>query len=222
MNEKHILDAPDSSNLIGIEQLSDHSELSSLYPNPHASWEGKPLLGVAERRQQRDRAQDMLTLSLRRWTLVIGFLTPIPIALLVLIIVTGASIVTKETAMPTFMASIVALGLWAYLSSMVMRVIYGIFYNHTLNASPFLMIYLLFIAMCVQIAYVITLPVQSSSMVSNTLLLSGAGLIASIGLAALLVPIWSSVRLSNRARALSVLTIGIVLAGATAAVTFLG
>lgn len=221
MNEKHTLDAPDGSDLTGIEQIADHSELSSLYPHPHAEWEGKPILSQTEREQQRDRTQDALMLSLRRWFLVIGLLTPVPIILLVLIIVTGASIVTKETAMPTFMASLVALGLWFYLSSMIMRLIYGIFYNHTLIATPFLMIHLLFVTMCAQILYIVSRPLQSGSMVGNALIVSIGAVLASICLAAILVPLWSSVRLTGRMKFYLVFTIGLLLAGATAAVTFL-
>ena len=78
MDKDHRLDAPDNESLSGIEQISDHSDLTTIYPHAHLDWEKDELISRDEREKRRDDERLRVSLSLRKWFLPIGLLIPLP------------------------------------------------------------------------------------------------------------------------------------------------
>lgn len=204
MDHKHRLNAPNNETLSDIEQVSDRSELASLYFKPRDEWEGKELLSEEQRTTKRDAELVSSQLSARKHFATLGILIPTPIIMLVLLISWAAAYLRLDTLkfmLPVAVGAVLAWGIVSYLS---IRKTYRIFYEHTINAGPFMIASTILIGLSVQELALLTQPLHTESFLTNTILVSTATYLASIVLLALLLNIWVTQRLSGKAKMIGI------------------
>lgn len=209
MEKDHKLDAPDNENLKTIEQLTDRSELTTIYPHGHAQWEGTALMSHDEREEKRDQEQLRISLTIRRWFAVIGALVPLPFILFISI-VTYASLHLDQTNISyMFVPVIGAVVLAAYISYRAIRLVRDIFYKHATKAAPFLFILITLVASSVYGLLLVTQSLHTGELFHDVLVISAAAVLTSIMYSGILLLIWASPKLSSKAKVgLIVLLVG--------------
>lgn len=189
MDRKHKLNAPDNDSLQFIEQVNDHSELSTLYPHAHDQWTGEIMTEEA-RLKKRDKEHEEITTKIIWKFWLIGVLAPIPIILAAIITVLAFLYINPEQMATFIVPALIALLVWAGASYFAIRRIFLVFYNHALRAGPFLVTLLVMLGLSVQTIYVLTLPLHNQSPIHAVTLISGIILLWSILLSLLLLWIW--------------------------------
>lgn len=200
MDRNHQLNAPDNESLKDIEQITDRSDLSSLYFTAHKEWEGKGLLSENEREAKRSKEQLAITLAARKKFILIGLLIPTPIILLVIIISLAAAYLNADNFKSLLVAAIGAVGVWLVVSFISIRRTYALFYNHALSATPFIVVFMVLLGLSTQAVYLLTRPLHTESAINNTLIVCAGAYLASIVISGALISIWVSPRLSSRAK----------------------
>lgn len=221
MDKNHRMDAPDNDALRTIEQVPDHSELTSLYPHAHTQWEGTELMSPEEREQKRTREQLNINLSIRRWFFIVGLLIPVPFLLATVMSAVGVTYVTEQNIGFALVPIILALGLWFLFSRLAFKKVADVFYGHSIGAVPYLVAHIGLLALGLQATYVAASSFFGSSLIYNTLLTSALVMTMSIFLSGVLLVIWTSPLLSSRLKFGSVVVIALAILGATAIVNFL-
>jgi hypothetical protein len=221
MDKDHRMDAPDNDALRTIEQVPDHSELTSLYPHAHDQWEGTELMSSEEREKKRDREQLNINLSIRRWFFIVGLLIPIPFLLAALMSAVGITYVTEKNLGFALVPIILALGLWFLFSRLAFKKVADVFYEHSIGATPYLVAHIGLLVLGIQATYVAASSFYRDSLIYNTLITSALVMVMSIFLSGVLLVIWTSPLLSSRLKFISVVVIALAIAGATAIVNFL-
>ena len=200
MDKDHRLDAPNDESLRTIEQLNDHSELSTLYFNAHKEWEGKEIISEQERYARADKEQLAATLSIRKWFVIIGFLLPLPFILFVILLATLTSYITADNARSALLAVIFTTGVWLGISFFALRYVFRLFYKYAVKAAPFAIVLLSLTGLCAQASYLLTRPLHSGVIVLDALFISMSTIIASIVLSGALLFIWTSPRLTGNTK----------------------
>jgi hypothetical protein len=221
MDKDHRMDAPDNDSLRTIEQVPNHSELSSLYPHAHDQWEGAELMSPEEREQKRTREQLNINLSIRRWFFIVGLLIPVPFILAAIMSVVGITYVTDQNLGFALVPIIFALGLWFLFSRLAFKKVADVFYGHSIGAVPYLVAHIGLLVLGVQATYVAASSFFGDSLIYNTFLTSALVMVMSIFLSGVLLVIWTSPLLSSRLKFISVVVIALAIVGATAIVNFL-
>ncbi len=204
MDHKHRLDAPNDESLGVIEQVSDRSELSSLYFKPRDEWEGKELLSDEQRNAKHDAALVSAKLSARRHFVTLGVLIPSPIILLVLLISWAAAYLNIATLNFMLPLAVLAVLTWGIISFLSIRKTYRFFYDHTINAGPFIIASFVLIGLSVQQLILLTRPLHTDSFLNNALIVGTATYLASIIITGILLCIWVAPRLSGKAKMISI------------------
>ena len=140
MDRNHQLDAPDNEELKHIEQLSDHSDLSALYRKAKDQWDGE-LVSDTERERRRQHKHDTIAFGVRKKFITIGFIIPLPLLLVWIIVSVILSMVTEDNAPMFVIPMMFTFLLWGLVSYFSYRKVYAIFYNNTLQAGPFVITY---------------------------------------------------------------------------------
>ena len=140
MDKDHRLAAPDNDALKNIEQLGDHSGLTTIYPHAHKEWEGVEISTRDQRETERTKEQLRMMLSIRRWFIPIGLLIPLPFVLAVLLISISAEYLKVQNLWLMMVPVVAIVGLWLYLSYRAFRAVYDIFYAHSIKATPFFIV----------------------------------------------------------------------------------
>ena len=200
MNKDHRLDAPDNESLRNIEQLGDHSELSTHYFTARKEWDGKEILSDEQREEKNNKALLTSTLAIRRQFAVIGLLIPTPLVLLVILISLAATYLTLSKLSTLLTLVIILVGIWALISFLAIRRVYRLFYAHALKATPFIIVLVALLGLSTQESYLLTRGFHTQSFTVNTIIVAAGTYLASIALSALLLSIWTSPRISAGAK----------------------
>jgi membrane-associated HD superfamily phosphohydrolase len=215
MDKDHRLDAPDNESLRTIEQLGNHSELSTIYPHAHNQWEGE-LISKEEREARRAREQVRINVTIRKWFAVIGALVPLPFILGTAFFTLGLTFVRVDNLVYLMLPIVAAVLVWFYISLRSIKRVYAIFYEHSIKATPFIVILLVLLLLSLQAHYMLVLPLYGDSILLNSLLTSAVSLTTSIVLSGILMLIWTSSRLSSSWKFgfVCIIALGIVIATA--------
>lgn len=220
MDRDHRLAAPDNESLRTIEQLSDRSELTTIYPHSHNEWEGVDLLSREAREEKRDREQQRINLTIRKWFPAIGLLTPMPFVLGSIIVTAAVTFLRIEHLAYLLLPVVITVALWLYLSFRSIKTVFGIFYQHSIKATPFVMTLLSLIILSLQGHYIAILPLYTDSIIFNSLLSSTFVLLTSVILSGFLIFIWTSARMSVGLKFSSIGGLALVILLATAYINF--
>jgi len=197
MDKDHRLDAPDEHSLQSIEQVSDHSNLSNLYPSAHNDWESETLLSREAREEKRDAEQLQITLSIRKWFVAIGLLTPLPVILAILLFISGFTFLGGVNQALLIAPLVITAGIWIYISYRSLKKVYGIFYEHSLRATPFIVTLLSFLVFSLVGLYLAMEPFYTDSLLYNAVVSSLIVLLTSVAYSGILLMIWTSPKLGG-------------------------
>lgn len=197
MDKDHRLDAPDNDSLRTIEQLNDHSELTTIYPHAHSEWEGAGgIVGREERERQHSEERLRISLSLRKWFLPIGLLLPLPFIVIAMLATLAANYFNIKSLGYMLLPALIFAGFLLYLAYRGYKYGLRIFYKHGVNALPFVLVHFGLLFFSINIIFLATEPLHTGEQAIDMLIIGAATLLASIVYSLLLVLIWSSPRLS--------------------------
>lgn len=199
MDRSHRIDAPDES-LNTVEQLEDHSNVSSIYPQAHKSWEGQEIVSAEERERRRLEKENTISFGIRRQFLTLGILIPLPLIIAALILTGTITFMNDQNASILTFPLILLVLIWLSLTLLAIRKVFEIFYKHALRAGPFFIVLLALLGMSVQIVYVLTMPIHASQPLQAALLVSVIECVWSVFLCFILLFVWTTPRLSGNAK----------------------
>lgn len=197
MDNKHQIDAPDDPTLGAIEQVSDHSNLSALYPNAHDAWEGTNLLSQEAREQKRAAEQLSISLSIRKWFAIIGILTPLPVILGSVLVSAAYTYLRPENMALLILPVIAVVGVWLTILYKSWKKVGAIFYQHSILATPFVMTLLFMIVASLPVLYLTIDQFYGDSLLLNTVASASIVLAASVAYSGILVFIWTSQKIKG-------------------------
>lgn len=200
MNEKHRLDAPNDETLSGIEQLGNRSDLSSLYPEPKKGWDGD-LMAADKREAKRSQQLQNYTQSIRRQFLQVGVLlsTP-PATTIVLVGLLSKYVWPNQDNRGGILLGILAVAVFLLASFFSLRQLNRLFYNHTLRLLPFLIITWLLLGISIQTAFILLAGLFSHDPLLASLIIAAICIVWGVTLAAIILVIWTSSRLSSSSK----------------------
>ena len=199
MDRNHQLDAPDNDNLRAINQLDDHSGLTTIYPHAHDQWDGD-IMSTEARETKQAKELDNISISIRKWAVPVGVLAIAPIVSASLLAAVALTYVTEDNASLLLFPMMIITGIWGLVSFAAIKKLYGIFYEHALQATPFFVMLLVLMGLAVQSIYIVTRPFQSGSFIFNTAIISGVALVVSVALSWILLVIWTSRRIAGNTK----------------------
>lgn len=200
MDKDHRLDAPDNEELSTIEQIDNHSELTTLYPHVHHEWEGADLLSSDERTRKHDEEQLRISMTIRKWFPIIGLLVPIPAFLIAFSAIIAPRFLKPDDMGILLLPVLGIVALIGWLSFRSIQQVYIIFYNHAIKATPFLVVLIGYLLLSLFSLFIVTQPLHTGDYFIDAMIISGVVWGASIVYSAILVFIWSSRRLGARAK----------------------
>lgn len=197
MDKDHRMDAPDNESLRTIEQLSDHSDLSTIYPHAHNEWEHSDLLSREAREKQREDEKLRISLSLRKQFLPIGFLIPLPFVYISLLTTLTANYISIEQLSFLLLPVLIVMGFTIFLTYRGFKHGYRIFYSHGIKAGPFIFSLILLLLLSINAVFLLTEPLHTGVQGIDMLIVGASVLTLSIIYSFILVYIWSSPRLTS-------------------------
>jgi hypothetical protein len=197
MDKDHRLDAPDNESLQSIEQIRDHSELTTIYPHAHLGWEKDELISRDEREKRRDEERLRISLSLRKWFLAIGILVPLPILFMGFLVSIASEFFDIEKLRFLTLPVLIVTGFLIFLTYKGFTYAYKIFYTHGTKPIPFILALLGLLGLSTNAVFLLTEPLHTGHYAIDSLIVDGGLLIVSILYSLALVFIWSSPRLSS-------------------------
>ena len=200
MDKDHRLDAPDNESLRGIEQINDHSELTTIYPHAHLEWEKDELISRNEREKRRDDERLRVSLSLRKWFLAIGILIPLPILFMGFLVSVAPETFNLDKLKFMALPVLIVTGFLIFLTYRGFKYGYKIFYTHGTKPVPFILALFGLLALSTNAVFLLTEPLHTGHYAVDSLIIDGGLLVASILYSLALVFIWSSPRLTSGAK----------------------
>jgi len=201
MDRDHRLAAPNNDALSGIEQISDRSELTSIYREPGEQFEGE-LLSAEDRKKVKADELEAITSGLGKHALKIGIYIPLPFVT-GLFIITGLFLSSGMNEILLVFLSFFALSAWLITSYRAYAAIYKTFYKHALRAGTYIVVMLASILMASQAIYwIITETFSSQSLLFSVSLISLLLVAYSLVANFILLGIWGNSRLGSGIKAL--------------------
>jgi len=201
MDRDHRLAAPNNDALSGIEQISDRSELTSIYREPGEQFEGELLSAEARKKVKADELE-AITSGLGKHALKIGIYIPLPFVT-GLFIITGLFLSSGMNEILLVFLSFFALSAWLITSYRAYAAIYKTFYKHALRAGTYIVVMLASILMASQAIYwIITETFSSQSLLFSVSLISLLLVAYSLVANFILLGIWGNSRLGSGIKAL--------------------
>lgn len=200
MDKDHRLDAPDNESLSTIEQISDHSELTTIYPHAHLGWEKDELIPHDEREKRRNDERLRISLSLRKWFLAIGILIPLPILFMGFLVSIAPEVFDMKKLQFMALPVLIAAGFFIFLTYKGFKYAFKIFYKHGTKPVPFILALLGLLALSTNAVFLLTEPLHTGHYAIDSVIVDGGLLVASILYSLALVFIWSSPRLTSGAK----------------------
>lgn len=196
MDRDHRLDAPDNEALSTIEQLSDRSELTTIYPHKHTEWEGIEIMSRDEREKKINEEQLAISLSLRKEIIPIALLIPLPFVLAGILLTLTANYLSLEKLGFILLPVLIIIGGLMYASYRGFKHGYRIFYKHGVRALPYILALIALLGMSLHSIFLLTEPLHTGEEWVDVLVISGAVFLTSILYNLILIFVWSSPRLS--------------------------
>lgn len=215
MDRNHRLDAPDNDTLKNIEQLSDRSGLTTIYPHAHKEWEGADISTRDQRETERAEEQLRMMLSIRRWFVPIGLLVPLPFALAVLLISISAEYLRVQNLWIMMVPVFAIFCLWLYVSYKALHAVYDIFYAHSIKATPFFIVLASLLVLSINLVHGLTQYSHSTSVIVTTGIVSLGIMLVSVILSGLLLLIWTAQRLPSSAKLAIIIALALGIGAAT-------
>jgi|GEM_PF-1226379 len=203
MDRNHTLDAPNNDELSTIEQIADHSELTSIYRAPGEQFEGE-ILSEAERVKVKDEELEAITSGIGKSVLSIGLYIPYPFVSGAMLAV-GIYVLTDIVKNPFALVGISFLAgvFWLVTSYKAYASIFKTFYKHALRAGPFLVGMLISLIMASQAIFGIVMESFSNqNIVFNIALISLLTVLYSFVSTYILLGIWGNSKLKSGIKAL--------------------
>lgn len=200
MDHDHRLDAPDEEALRSIEQLDDHSELTTIYRRAKHEWDGVEIVSREEREKQQREERLRISLSLRKWFLPIGLFIPLPIIVITLLLTLTSQYFSIQSLGILLLPILIGVGALVYATYRGFKYAYKIFYAHGVRAWPFIFIQIALLGMSLNGLFLLTEPLHTGEEWIDMLTVAGAVLITSIVYSLVLVLAWSSPRLGSAAK----------------------
>jgi len=201
MDRDHRLAAPNNDALSGIEQISDRSELTSIYREPGEQFEGELLSAEARKKVKADELE-AITSGLGKHALKIGIYIPLPFVT-GLFLITGLFLFSGINEILLVFLSFFALSAWLIISYRAYDAIYKTFYKHALRAGTYIVVMLASILMASQAIYwIITETFSSQSLLFSVSLISLLLVAYSLVANFILLGIWGNSRLGSGIKAL--------------------
>lgn len=197
MDKDHRLDAPDNEALSAISQLDDHSELTTIYRRAHSEWEGVDIMSRGDREEKLKAEKLRISLSLRKWFVVIGLLIPLPFIILSLFVTFAGKYFDIETLGFMTLPLMIGIGFTLFLSYRGFKYAYKIFYLHGTKALPFILSLIALLGLSLNGLFLLTEPLHTGDHTIDSLIVAGAVLITSVIYSAIMTFVWSSPRLSS-------------------------
>lgn len=216
MDSNHKLDAPNNESLKNIEQVQDHSELSTMYRKAHDQWEGE-LVSDTERETRRQSQQDTISFGIRPYFAVIGFLVPLPIILAAISAIAILSFSTEQSIPMQVIPSIFGFMLWVGITYLSYKKLRKLFYKNALSALPYTIVLLTLLALSVPIFYLLTEPLHSDNFFVASILISAITILWSVVLSLPLLRLWTTPKLSGNAKFGIITLLGLAIAAGAAA-----
>lgn len=220
MSKRHHLESPNESSLKEVEQLEDRSELSTLYPKVGKRWEGD-LVDPIERDRRRDHAHDTVSFGIRKEFWRVGILAPLPLVLFSIFIAFIFAVTTIDNVPQLAIPMMLLFFLWAIVSWFIFRKVIDIFYSYGVRAASFLIALVALLALSVQTIHLITEPLHHNFLMRSTLVVAGFSLALSVLLSFGLLRLWTTPRLSGKAKVGIVAILALVLLVLAALLTVL-
>lgn len=205
MDGKHKLDAPNNESLKHIEQLGDHSELSTIYPRRGKQWDGD-IVSAEERNRRRQKSAETLSFGIRRQFWLVGLLTPLPLVILSLFLGVIFAIATEDNLPQLVIPSMLLFFVWMLLLYGIMRKTIEVFYRHSLRAIPYIVTLVIFLALSVQSIYLLSAPIHGGQLVSSVAIVGAIELAWSVIMSYGLIFLWTTPQLSGNAK-MAIITI---------------
>lgn len=200
MDKDHRLDAPDEESLRAIEQLDDHSGLTTIYPHAHQEWEGVDIMSRDDREKKLSDEKLRISLSLRKWFVVIGLFIPLPIFVMVVIASVSAQYFNFQQLGLLMLPLLILAGALIYASYRAFRYAYSLFYKHGTWGVPFVTAQLGLLGMSLHATFLLTEPLHTGNTAVDSLIIAGTLMVASIVYSGILVLIWTSPRLASKTK----------------------
>lgn len=219
MDRNHQLDAPNNEELENIEQVTDHSGLTTLYRSAKPQWDGE-VMSEEERERRRKHKEDTVSFGIRKHIFTIGFLAPLPL-IIASIVVTGIfSTITDDNVRMFVIPMIIAFLVWILVTIGIYKHLVKLFYTNAVQTGPFLFTLLLLLGMSLPTIYVLTLPFHDQQPLISALLIAGVELVWSIILTIPLIFIWTTPKLRGNAKFALVTVIALALLGTALYILF--
>ena len=199
MDRNHQLDAPDNEALSRIDQVGDHSSLSTLYRKSKNDWTGE-LVSEDERERRRQTKYDTISFGIRKQFHTVGFLITLPIVAMSIIIAAAFALVTDDNVGIMVIPAIFVFLFWVMGTYFGYRKVYGIFYNNALQATPYIIILLLFLGLLTPIIHSLTAGFHDQNAFVATALVAGIELLIGIIISYPLLLIWTTPKLSGNVK----------------------
>lgn len=212
MDRRHQLDAPDNEELKDIEQIADHSNLSSMYRKAKDQWDGE-LVSETERDQRLQKKYDTIAFGVRKRFMAIGFIIPLPLLLAWLIVSVILSMVTEENAPMFVIPMMFTFMLWGLLSYFAYRKVYAIFYNNTLQAGPFVVTLLTLLIASIPLIYDLTASIHDEKLIITAGVVGVVMVLWSILLTLPLLRLWSTPTITANGKLVIIVALAFVLIG---------
>jgi len=207
MDRNHTLDAPNNDELSTIEQIADHSDLTTIYREPGEQFQGE-ILSEEARKKVKDEELEAITSGLGKSALSIGIYVAYPFVSFALLAVGLYSIVetlspgTPSVMMLVFGAAL-ALSIWLFTSYKAYSAIFTTFYKHALRAGPFLVVMLVSLIMASQAIFgIVTESFAGQSLLFNVSLISLLVVLYSLIASFILLGVWGNSKLKSGLKAL--------------------
>jgi len=197
MDRNHKLDAPNNEELKTIEQIDDHSGLTTVYREAGEQFHGN-ILSASEREKLKDDEIDAITSGISKSAPIIGLLIPYPFlsGLMGGVYLYSISAGLNAGILYTLLALLG--GTWLATSYMAYARIFHIFYRHALRVGPFLLVMLISVLASSQaFMNIIAQSIASESLVFNIAAMALLVILYSIIISYIVLKTWGNSHISS-------------------------
>lgn len=200
MDRKQGISAPSEESLRSIEHISDRSELTTIYPRAKKEWEDTEIVSRDEREKRRTDEQLRISLSLRKWFLVIGLLTPLPFVIMGVLVAVATEYFDLGTIGFMALPIMIITGGIIFASYRAFRYAYSLFYKHGTWGVMFLTALFGLLGLSLNAIFLLTEPLHVGNPALDSLIIGGGVLVISVLYTSILVVIWTSPRINAKAK----------------------
>lgn len=213
MDSSHKLDAPNDDSLHTIDQVANHSDLSTLYPHAKDQWTGD-LVSKDVRSYRQQEHQDTLSFGIRQYFFTVGLLIPLPF-ISIIVALTAAFVYVKESNVSMFVIpGIFVFFILLGITIGSFRKLSNLFYMNALRALPYAVIMLGLLSIIVFMLYHATSSIHDYQLLPAVAIVSAATIIVSIILNFFFLRLWTTPVISGAMKILIMITLALALIGA--------